>query len=89
MWNIQGIFETINDTKYPKLDQPEFENILNKFDILCLQETHCGPKDIETLAVPGYQLKHFNRSKSSNNGYFRGLLLLYKTCLKNGYQNNR
>ena len=27
VWNIQGIFETINDTKYSKLDQPEFENI--------------------------------------------------------------
>ena len=84
MWNIQGIFETINDTKYSKLDQPEFENRLNKFDILCLQETHCGPKDIDPLAVPGYQLNHFNRSKSSNNRYFGGLLLLYKTCLKKG-----
>ena len=51
---------------------------------MCLQETHCEPKDIETLAVPGYQLKHFNRSKSSNNRYFGGLLLLYKTCLKKG-----
>ena len=57
---------------------------LKKFDILCLQETHCGPKDVRLLSISGYKMKHFNRPISGNHRYFGGMLLLNKDCLTKG-----
>ena len=86
MWNIQGLFETINGSKHCKIDSDEFRNIAEKLDILCLQETHCGPKDMENVALPGYTCKHFNRAKSGNNRYFGGILLIYRNYISKGIQ---
>ena len=41
-WNIQGLYEKVNGVKLCKLDEVEFQETLRKFDILCLQETHCS-----------------------------------------------
>ena len=58
--------------------------ILKKFDILCLQETHCGPKDVRLLSISEYKMKHFNRPISGNHRYFGGMLPLYKDYLTMG-----
>ena len=39
-WNIEGLYEKVNGTKLCKLDETTFQDTLNKFDILCLEETH-------------------------------------------------
>ena len=83
-WNIHGLFDNINGNKICKIYEPEFMTILEKFDILCLQETHCGPKDVRLLSISGYKMKHFNRPISGNHRYFGGMLLLYKDYLTKG-----
>ena len=62
-WNIQGLFESINGTKYCKLDDDLAASTINKLDIICLQETHCGPDDLKQLSLPGFIWKHFNGQK--------------------------
>ena len=49
-WNIEGIYENFNGAKVSKLDDPHFQILLRKFDILCMQETDI-PRD-EALEIP-------------------------------------
>ena len=84
VWNIHGLFVKVNNYKLNKLSDPEFLKRLNNFDILCLQETQCGPKDTQSLSVQGYSLIPFHRKKSGNSRYYGGSLLLIKTGLRKG-----
>ena len=56
-WNIQGLYENVNGIKICKLNYPDFQNTLKKFDILCLQETHLSqdekiPSDDDIRSIP-------------------------------------
>ena len=84
MWNIQGLFQSINGTKYCKLLENDLKSSLKEFDLLCLQETHCGPNDLQNLFLDGYICKHFNRPKSLNGRYFGGMLLIVRENLFRG-----
>ncbi len=60
-WNIEGAFYKINGTRHCKLDEEPFTAALNKFDILCLQETHCHQN--ETFTIPtGYYVVGKNQT---------------------------
>ena len=80
-WNIQGIYEKVNRVKVSKLDDELFLKKLKKFDILCLQETHCGPMDVPTVPEDYIPVSHC-RSLSSNNRYFGGMLLLIRKTIR-------
>ena len=47
-----------------KLDHLEFPKRLNNFEILCLQETQCGPTNTQIRSVPGYCIIPFHRKIS-------------------------
>ena len=83
-WNIQGLFENTNGFKTCKLNDDEFQHVLRKHDILCLQETHCKQTDIKTMSLKGFTIKHFARKTSANNRAFGGLMLIYRNFLAKG-----
>ena len=83
-WSIQGLFENNNGFKTCKLNDAEFQHVLRKHDILCLQETHCKQTDIKALSLKGFILKHFARKTSGSNHAFGGLMLIYRNFLANG-----
>jgi hypothetical protein len=84
VWNIHGLFTNINKTKLNKLEDPEFTKRLKSFEILCLQETQCGPKDTLALSVKGYNLFCSHRKMSRIGRHFGGILLLVKEELRPG-----
>ena len=47
---------------------------LKKLEILCLQETPCGPKDVRSLSI--HVTNDFNRN--CNHKHFGGMLLPYE-----------
>ena len=51
VWNIHGLFVKVNEYRLNKLEDPEFIKRLGDFDILCLQETQCGPQATQSLSV--------------------------------------
>ena len=68
-----------------KLRDEEFVQTAQSHDILCIQETHCGPQDVPT--------KHFDeefkstphcRKMSSNNRYFGGMILMIRKSIRKG-----
>ena len=82
-WNIGGIYEKINGDNLCKLQYPSFLKTLNRFDILCLQETHISNDD--TLPIPeGFKATPHCRKISSNNRYFGGFLLLIRKSISKG-----
>ena len=84
MWNIHGLYTCINKVKLCKLDDFEVKNRIKMFDILCIQETLCGPRDVQSLSVEGYRKFSLHRDISNNQRYFGGILLLFKNNLRNG-----
>ncbi len=83
-WNIEGAYFKVNNYFVNKLREQEFESNIQAHDILCVQETHCGPRDI-----PSQHLTQFNsiphcRKKSTNNRYFGGMLLLIRKTIRKG-----
>ena len=78
-WNIYGLTEEIKGSKHYKSNKDEFLQILSKFDILCLQETHCGH-----LTFQGFKLRHFSRPKSSNNRFYYGMLIMFREYISKG-----
>ena len=84
VWNIHGLFTVTNSFKMCKIMDPEFNNRLKLFDILCLQEIQCGPKDTQPLQLQGYRLFSFHRNISSNNRYFGGSLIMIRNEIRNG-----
>ena len=71
-WNIHRPFANINKVRLNKLNEPEFLKRVNTFDILCLQEIQCGPKDTQPLTIEGYQSLPFHRKISSNGRFYGG-----------------
>ena len=80
-WNIQGVYETINKVKINKLEDEVFQKTLNRFDILCLQETHIGPDDDPNVSSDYVSIPHC-RKISRNNRYFGGMLLLVRKSIR-------
>ena len=84
VWYIHGNFCNINKVKINKLNDPEFRKRLRSFEILCLQETQCGPNETASLSVEGYKLFPFHRKISGNNRHFGGSLLIIKSEIRPG-----
>ena len=82
-WNIEGILENFNGAKISKLEDPQFQKILTKFDILCLQETHVS-EDEDLQIPPGFQPIPHCRNISGNKRYFGGLLVLVRKTIYPG-----
>ena len=82
-WNIEGVYEKVNSIKVCKLNDISFQNTLNKFDILCLQETHLSPEDI-IPEFKGYVFKSHCRKISGKNRYFGGIFIFIRESIKNG-----
>ena len=84
VWNIHGLFVKINNYKLNKLDDSEFLKRLKQFEILCLQEIHCGQSDTKSLFVEGYKLFPFHRRISNNNRHYGGSLIFVKNEIRDG-----
>ena len=84
VWNIHGLFLKVNNYRLNKLEDPAFLKRLNNFDILCLQEIQCGPKDTQSLSLQGYSLIPFHRKESGNSRYYGVSLFLIKSGLRKG-----
>ena len=55
-----------------KLNYPEFHELVNDFDVLCLVETKTD--DLDDISIPGFITKFKNRKTFANNrGYYAGL----------------
>ena len=61
-WNVDGLFFRINGQRHCKLDDPLFGNMICKFDITGLVETHCGMDD--DLDLEGYYIYQNKRRKT-------------------------
>ena len=61
-WNIEGAYVKVNNFYVNKLRDDEFVKNAQAHDILCIQETHCGPHDILTR----YNTIQYNRLFSGN-----------------------
>ena len=91
-WNIQGIFQKVNSVKINKLEDPHFIKTLAKHDILCVQETHCGPREFPNSHISTHKAIPICRKISPNNRYYGGMLLFIRKEIKEGvkviYQEN-
>ena len=83
-WNIEGAYFKVNNYFVNKLREPEFESAIQAHDILCVQETHCGPQDIPSQHLSQYNSIPHCRKKSANNRYFGGMLLLVRKTIRKG-----
>ena len=83
VWNIQGLFQKVNNVKYCKLDDPEILKRISNFDVFCFQEIQCSDKDLDFI-LPGFRKFPFTRKISSNNRFYGGSLLLIKSNIKEG-----
>ena len=83
-WNIQGVFQKVNNVRVNKLEDSTFTEILEKHDVLCLQETHCGPKESPSSHITTHNAIPICRKISSNNRYFGGMLLLIRKEIREG-----
>ena len=82
-WNIEGIYVKINGDKICKLDDPTFQNIVKKFDLFCLQETHV-PNEETIPSFNNFSIIPHCRKKSRNNRYFGGMLIYIRNSIKKG-----
>ena len=84
-WNIEGAYFKTGSSFTNKMHEPKFISTVEAHDILCVQETHCGPNDIPSQHLD----KNFKsiphcRGMSGNNRYFGGMLLLIKKTIRKG-----
>ena len=79
-----GLFVKMNNFKLNKLDDTEFLRRLNQFEILFLQEIHCGKTDTQSLSVKCNKLYPFHRMISINNRRYGGTLLIIKNEIREG-----
>lgn len=81
--NIDGLFFRISGQRFCKLQEDNFQELSNKFDIIGLVETHCGPR--ENLSLDGYKIHHVHRPKSINSTrHYGGIAVCIKTCIQKG-----
>ena len=83
-WNIEGAYFKVNNYYINKLREPEFLSNLDAHDILCVQETHCGPNDIPAQHIKDFHPIPHCRDRSGNNRYFGGMLLLIRKSIRKG-----
>ena len=81
---MEGAYTKTNNYYTNKLREPEFLNTLKAHDILCVQETHCGPNDIPSQHIKNYNSIPHCRVRSGNNCYFCGMILLIKKNIRKG-----
>lgn len=77
-WNVNGLSRKIND--------PDFLHVLNKYDIIFLQETWLSEANCLNLDIEGYLSDHIygNKSPNTKRGRFSGgISVYYKLGLKN------
>ena len=82
-WNIQEIYEKVNDIKICEIDEDVFINTVEKFDILCIQETHTASDNL-FAEIKGFQAIPHCRKVSSNNRYFGGFMVLVRNTIRKG-----
>ena len=81
---MEGAYTKTNNYYTNKFREPEFLNTLKAHDILCVQETHCGPNDIPSQHIKNYKSIPHCRVRSGNNRYFGGMILLIKKSIRKG-----
>ena len=84
VWNIHGLYTSVNTTKLCKIDDHEVKKHIKSFDILCIQETLCGPRDVLSLSVEGFKSFPYHTNISENQRYFGGILLLIRDNIRSG-----
>ena len=83
-WNIFGIFKNINSFKYSKLQDPDFIEHVQKFQIFGLIETHHTDEDIDKLQIFGYKCFQACRKKLKMGRKHGGLAVYVKTNILPG-----
>ena len=83
-WNIEDAYSKINNYYTNKSREEEFTKYTSDLDILCLQETHCGPHDIPTRHLTDFVSIPHCRKKSANGRFFGGMLLLVRKSIRPG-----
>ena len=83
-WNIEGAYVKVNNFYINKLKDDEFLKNAHGHDILCIQETHCGPRDILTSHLSDFSPTPHCRSQSGNSRYFGGMMLLVRKSIRKG-----
>jgi exonuclease III len=79
-WNVNGLFQKVNETRVSKLDDIYFKHSM-KSDIIFLSETHLSCKD--PIVYEGY--KCFSNCRSKGPSRKRGgLAVLIKRTILNG-----
>ena len=63
-WNIDGLYQRVDNIRICKLEDPFVINLINSYDIFCMTETHCNSTDCPIL--PGYKVYLNNRPKQKN-----------------------
>ena len=69
-WNIDGVFQRIDNERLCKLSDSNIIHNIRKFDIIGLLETHCGPND--NLHLDNYYIFQVHRRKSPKAHRFSG-----------------
>ena len=83
VWNIDGLFQRIYNQRSCKLDDVDVVKCLNKFDIIGLIETHCGPS--ENLNLDNYYIFQTHRKKSPKAvKYSGGIAIAIKENIRKG-----
>ncbi len=82
-WNIDGLYQRCGGQRICKLDDPDVQNSLGRFDLIGLVETHCSNKD--SPMMEDFHIICSNRPKSPNAPrHFGGIALCIKKSIKKG-----
>ena len=82
-WNIDGLYQRIAGQRICKLEDPNVQTMLRKFDLIGLVETHCGNNDNPILE--DYQVICNNRPKGLRAPkHFGGIALCIKNSVRKG-----
>ena len=65
-WNIRGIYEKEDGIRTNKMKTKQVETLLQKADIVFLQETHLEINDTSDVFLSGYNVVHYCRQKRKN-----------------------
>ena len=63
-WNIHGIFQRINSFRYNKLNDSNVLDVLHKYKIFCLIESHHVATESDLLHISGYKCFDLCRKKT-------------------------
>ena len=86
---LKAFSKKINGTYHSKLDEDKFKSDIRKFDVLCLQETHCHQKEKFSIPDEYFSTPHCRNITSQNSRYFGGMLLLIKKQYRKGIKINK